>query len=70
MKHLLTIYKLSDDFGVHCMIRFVLFEFRTNLASHNAIYTDHSYDYAFSDDRTNCLARFALNLEPFMNYAS
>ncbi len=48
----------------------VLFEFRTPLASHFARSpSNHSYGYASSGDRTNCLASDALILEPFMQYA-
>jgi hypothetical protein len=67
--------------------QFVLFGFRTNLASHfgrsrlpasrgtgasmhNARSPlIHSYGYGSAADRTNCLASFALNPEPFMKYA-
>lgn len=48
----------------------VLFEPRTNLASHLARSpSSHSYCYDFSDDRTTCFASFALHLEPFINWA-
>ena len=52
-----------------CLLRvqIVLFKFRPNLASHFARSpSNHSYGYAFSDDRPNCLARLGLILEPFM----
>ena len=42
---------------------------RKNLASHFArSSSNHSYGYAFSDDHTNCLARFPLKYESFMKY--
>jgi hypothetical protein len=51
-------------------LHFVLFGFRTNLASHFARSPlAHSYGYGPAADRTNCLASFALNPEPFMKYA-
>ena len=50
-------------YGLH------LFGFRTNLASHFERPTlNHSYGYASSADRPNCLASFALNSESFMQY--
>lgn len=70
MKYLLTINKVSNDFSPLWMIGFVLFEFRANLASQFArSSSNHSYGYVFSDDRTNCLARYTLILEPFVKYA-
>jgi hypothetical protein len=46
-----------------------LFGFRTNLASHFERSTlNHSYGYASSADRPNCLASFALNSESFTQY--
>jgi hypothetical protein len=56
-------------------LRFVLFEFRPNLALPNTLLNwersplKHSYGYASTGDRPSCLASFALLLEPFMNYA-
>ncbi|MEE8342861.1 MAG: hypothetical protein V3R51_03585 [Gammaproteobacteria bacterium] len=52
------------------MVQFVLFEFGPNLAlQFDRSPSNHSYGYAFSDDRPNCLAKFALILEPFVQYA-
>ena len=51
-------------------LQFVLLGFRPNLASHFARSpSNHSYDYAFSGDRPNCLASLALIPKPFMKYA-
>jgi hypothetical protein len=51
-------------------IRFVLYEFRPNLALHlKRSLLNHSYGYASAGDRPTCLASFALLLEPFMKYA-
>jgi hypothetical protein len=48
-----------------------LFGFRTNLALQFERSTlNHSYGYASAADRSNCLARFALNPESFMQYPS
>jgi hypothetical protein len=56
--------------SAYSKVRFVLFGFRTNLASHFARSPlVHSYGYGPAGDRTNCLASFALNPEPFMKYA-
>jgi len=56
--------------GRNLLRQFVLFGFRVNLASHFARSpSNHSYHYAFSDDRPNYLARFSLNPEPFVKYA-
>jgi hypothetical protein len=50
--------------------RFVLFGLRPNLASHFARSPlTHSYGYGSAGDRTNCLARFTLTLERFVQYA-
>ncbi len=50
-------------------IRFVLFEFRPNLALHlERSPLNHSDGYASAGDRPICLASFALLLEPFMKY--
>jgi len=47
----------------------VLFDFRTNLASHFAqSFLMNSHHYSSSNDQTNCLASFALNLEPFIKH--
>jgi hypothetical protein len=46
-----------------------LFGFRTNLALHFERSTlNHSYGYASTVDRPNCLASFALKSESFMQY--
>ncbi len=51
------------------LVQFVLFGFRKNRASYSARSSlIHSYRYASADDRTDYLARFPLNSEPFMNY--
>jgi hypothetical protein len=51
-------------------LRFVLFEFRPNLALHlERSPLKHSYGYASTGDRPSCLASYALLLEPFMKYA-
>jgi len=50
-------------------VQFVLFGFRKNRASYSARSPlIHSYGYASVDDRTDYLAQFPLNSEPFMNY--
>ncbi len=55
--------------GYGACARFVLFGFRKNRASYSARSSlIHSYGYASADDRTDSLARFPLNSEPFMNY--
>ena len=47
----------------------VLFELRKNRTSYSPRSPlIHSYGYASADDRTDYLARFPLNSEPFMNY--
>jgi hypothetical protein len=49
--------------------QFVLFGFRKNRTSYSARSSlIHSYGYEFADDRTDSLALFPLNSEPFMNY--
>jgi len=49
--------------------QFVLFGIRKNRASYSPRSSlIHSYGYASADDRTDYLARFPLNSEPFMNY--
>jgi len=49
--------------------QFVLFGFRRNWASYSARSSlIHSYGYESVDDRTDYLARFPLNSEPFMKY--
>ncbi len=50
-------------------LRFVLFEFRPNLALHfERSPLKHSCGYASAGDRPTCLASFALLLVPFMKY--
>jgi hypothetical protein len=63
-----NINTLHEDF--YLWITFVLFGFRPNPALHFVrLSSNHSDDYAFSDNRPNCLAGFTLNSEPFMKYA-
>ncbi len=51
-------------------VQFVLLGFRTNLASHfGRSPLTRSYGYGPAGDRPNCLARFALNPEPLVQYA-
>ena len=55
--------------GYGVAVQFVLFGFRKNRTSYSARSPlIHSYCYASADDRTDYLARFPLNSEPFMNY--
>jgi hypothetical protein len=51
-------------------MRFVLFGLRPYLASHFVRSPlTHSYGYDSAGDQTNCLASFALSLEPFVQYS-
>jgi len=51
-------------------VQFVLFEVRKNRPSYSLRSSlIHSYGYASAGDRTDYLARFPLNFEPFMQYA-
>jgi len=51
-------------------VQLVLFGFRKNRPSYSSRSPlIHSYGYASADDRTDYLARFPLNSEPFMQYA-
>jgi len=60
---------LPDSQMALASAQFVLFEFRKNRASHSSRSSlIHSYGYASADDRTDSLARFRLNSEPFVNY--
>jgi len=52
------------------MLRFVLFGFRLNLASHlERSPLSHSYGYVSADDRPSCLASFTLIPESLVQYA-
>ena len=60
---------LPDVFEYRACAQFVLFGFRKNPASYSARSPlIHSYGYVSACDRTDYLARFPLNSEPFMNY--
>jgi hypothetical protein len=49
----------------------VLFGFLRNLASHlERFLSNHSYGYAFSNNRPTCFASFPRNSEPLMKYPS
>ena len=51
-------------------VQSVLFEVRKNRPSYSSRSSlIHSYGYASAGDRTDYLARFPLNSEPFMQYA-
>jgi hypothetical protein len=66
----MNINALDLLWGAYSSVQFVLFGFSTNLASHFARSPlSHSYGYGSAADRTNCLASFALNPEPFVKYA-
>jgi hypothetical protein len=50
-------------------LQFVLFDFAAHLTSHfGRSFSNHSYGYAFSNDRPNCFASHTANLESFMKY--
>ncbi len=71
MYHRSTRYlnRLRCVLGYGASTRFVLFGFRKSRASYLARSAlIHNYAYESSDDRTDYLARFPLNTEPFMNY--
>jgi len=51
-------------------IQFVLSGFAAHLASHfGRSFENHSYGYACSNDRPNCIASYAANSESFVQYA-
>ncbi len=61
--------RLPCVLGYGACVQFVLFGFRKNRTSYSARSPlIHSYGYASADDRTDYLAQFPLNSEPFMNY--
>ena len=61
--------RLSRILAHLASVRSVLFGFRKYRALYSARSSlIHSYRYASADDRTDYLAGFPLNSEPFMNY--
>ena len=61
--------RLTGILGNKVSVQIVLFEARENRASYSSRSPlIHSYGYESSDDRTDSLARFPLNSEPFVNY--
>ncbi len=61
--------QLPRDLGYRASAPFVLFGFRKNRPSYSSRSPlIHSYGYTSADDRTDYLARFPPNSEPFMNY--
>ena len=61
--------RLPCVLGYGIAVHVVLFGFRENRSSYSSRSPlMHSYGYESSDDRTDYLARFPLNSEPFMNY--
>jgi hypothetical protein len=50
--------------------QFVLSGFATHLTSHfGRSFENHSYGYAYSNDRPNCIASYAANSGSFVQYA-
>jgi len=61
--------RLPPVCGFVTTVQFVLFGFTKNRASYSARSPLIStYSYASAGNRTDYLARFPLNSEPFMNY--
>jgi hypothetical protein len=50
--------------------QFVLSGFAVHLASHfGRSFKNHSYGYAYLNDRPNCIASYTANSESFVQYA-
>ena len=72
-KYFQNLSRLPFRLGQRASAPCVLFEFRKNRTSHFSTWAArssliHSYGNEFSDDRTDYLARFRLQFEPFVKY--